>query len=192
MRKLFYLLILSLITIFVACGQKSTCRRSEQTLTSQKIQNTFFGMTLGKTKLHQGKDLLIKSGVEYMPMDGFGEMALVVNAPMTFGGIQWETEEFIFYRNVLSGVSFSIDSASVKLTKKEKGEIHKQLISQLKSKYPKHKITYSKVNDIETDEEFEAFDSLYIVSVNCDNNGGIWLNYSIRGDKRDKIIPSEL
>lgn len=193
MKKLFYLLLIALFVPFLSCGQKSSQQHKNPPIVSQKIQNSFFGMTLGKTKIHQGEEILLKSGITYEVMDGFEEIALHVEEPMTFGDIQWESEEFVFIRNVLYQVSFSIDSASVNVSKTQRAEIYKNLLSSLKKKYPKYKIVQSKVTDTETDTEFKAYDKLCHVYLNYSNdNHGIYLSYSINPDKIDKIIPSDL
>lgn len=192
MKKLLYLLIIVLLASLISCGNKPS-QLNKKAPVPQKIQRSFYGMTLGKTKLTQGEDILLKNGINYQVVDGFGEIALDVIGPMTFGEVQWEFEEFVFTNNVLYQVSFMIDSTSVNFSKTERASICKKLLNNLKKKYPKYKITKEKVTDTETDTNFKAADKWCHVYLSYSNdNYMICLMYSINSDKINKLIPSDL
>lgn len=193
MKNFLYLLFIVFFASFISCKQQQPSQHPNKAPMTQKIQRSFFGMTLGKTKLTEGEDILLKTGVNYQVIDGFGEIALTVTSPMTFSEIQWDNEQFIFTNNVLYQVSFIIDSASVNYPQEKRVEIYKNLLSKLKKKYPKYKITNEKVTDTEIDTDFYASDKWCYVDLSYTNDhSGIILMYSINEDKVKKMIPSEL
>lgn len=151
----------------------------------QIIQNTILGVTLGKTSLQEAENICLKNGWKYVVQDGFGETAIDVTSPVTFGGVQWPFVEFCFLRGISAYTTFSMDCNDKKASKSDVEEVYSTILKGLIDKYPTHK---------KDKGHFEAQDSTYNVSLTKDSvpTFGIMLMYAIRNDRLKKIIPSDL
>lgn len=205
-RTIFITLSIVGFLIILACtpqgnSKQNVSHRDTPIVRSQKIQHTFFDITLGETTLQEAENICLKNGWKYTVQDGYGEIAIDVQSPVTFGGIQWNQGlEFCFLNDKSAYTTFTMINGAKPLSNSQL-KAYSTLLSKLKSLYPKHKIVTDTViksykkSEIVVATEFYAKDSIYSVNLEKSVGGSrnsIILMYSIRDDKIDKIIPSDL
>ena len=210
---IFPILVSFLVTspFFVSCKSehKPVKPKKEKVEVKQKIQDTFFGMKLGKTKLSEAKAMLETRNLEYEIYDGAeNEIVLLIPSLISFGGIQWWGTQFSFYKGIFYSIGFRMTYVDEhELFNRQKNEVteaYQTLIKKLKNKYPK----YSYKEDKDTTNAkicyhyyYEAKDNTKIVSLGFDNNYNynknmlISLDYTMKDkelNKIDKTTASEL
>lgn len=205
-KSIFVITLVICLLTTLACNSNNKTKQGSDTkdtivVKKQEIQHTFFGVTLGKTTLQEAEDVCLKNGWQYTVQDGFGEIAVDVQSSVTFGGVQWEQGmEFCFLNNKSSYTTFNINNEATPLNNAQL-QTYQTLVNKLKKLYPKHQITTDTLVNSPNKAEivivtnFEAKDSAYNVNLEKSIGGsrnGIILMYSIRNDKIDKIIPSDL
>lgn len=140
------------------------------------IQDTFFGLTLGKSNINDAIRILNQNGFRgNTEQDEDGDYFMIVKTPVLFGGVTWDSTIFRFTsKGTFICVLFNIDKNSQNYSQDDKDVIFSDLYNELTKKYY---LENQEDGGITTYVGRDNYNE-----VNLSNDDGIYLGYGVKDE----------